>query len=31
MIEARDAMDVMMGRDDSVVVFGEDVGFGGAL
>ena len=26
MIEAiRDAMDVMMGRDDSVVVFGEDV------
>ena len=28
MIEAiRDAMDVMMGRDDNVVVFGEDVGY----
>jgi 2-oxoisovalerate dehydrogenase E1 component beta subunit len=28
MIEAvREAMDVMMGRDDDVVVFGEDVGF----
>ena len=33
MIEAiRDAMDVMMGRDDDVVVFGEDVGsFGGVF
>jgi 2-oxoisovalerate dehydrogenase E1 component beta subunit len=32
MIEAiRDAMDVMMGRDDSVVVFGEDVGFFGGV
>ena len=28
MVEAiRDAMDVMMDRDDNVVVFGEDVGF----
>ena len=28
MIEAiRDAMDVMMGLDDNVVVFGEDVGY----
>ena len=32
MIEAiRDAMDVMMGRDESVVVFGEDVGFFGGV
>src|SRR3954449_80939 len=32
MIEAiRDAMDVMMGRDDTVVVFGEDVGFFGGV
>ena len=32
MIEAiRDAMDVMMGRDDSVVVFGEDVGYFGGV
>ena len=32
MIEAiRDAMDVMMGRDDKVVVFGEDVGFFGGV
>src|SRR5512140_3867605 len=32
MIEAiRDAMDVMMGRDDNVVVFGEDVGFFGGV
>src|ERR1700757_3515245 len=32
MIEAiRDAMDVMMERDDSVVVFGEDVGFFGGV
>ena len=32
MIEAiRDAMDVMMGRDKSVVVFGEDVGFFGGV
>ena len=32
MIEAiRDAMDVMMGRDDDVVVFGEDVGFFGGV
>ncbi|MGD9912531.1 MAG: alpha-ketoacid dehydrogenase subunit beta [Rhizobiaceae bacterium] len=32
MIEAiRDAMDVSMGRDDTVVVFGEDVGFFGGV
>ena len=32
MIEAiRDAMDLMMGRDDNVVVFGEDVGFFGGV
>src|SRR3954470_15669157 len=32
MIEAiREAMDVMMGRDDTVVVFGEDVGFFGGV
>jgi 2-oxoisovalerate dehydrogenase E1 component beta subunit len=32
MIEAiRDAMDVMMGRDENVVVFGEDVGFFGGV
>src|SRR5262249_30039184 len=32
MIEAiRDAMDVMMGRDDSVILFGEDVGFFGGV
>jgi len=32
MIEAiRDAMDVSMGRDDNVVVFGEDVGFFGGV
>ena len=32
MIEAiRDAMDVMMGRDDNVVVFGQDVGFFGGV
>src|ERR1700744_6702776 len=32
MIEAiRDAMDVMMARDDNVVVFGEDVGFFGGV
>jgi len=32
MIEAiRDAMDVMMGRDDRVVVFGQDVGFFGGV
>src|SRR6201994_289584 len=32
MIEAiRDAMDVMMERDDNVVVFGEDVGFFGGV
>src|ERR671939_914738 len=32
MIEAiREAMDVMMGRDDSVVVFGEDVGYFGGV
>src|SRR5580692_5152438 len=32
MIEAiRDAMDVMMGRDDNVVVFGEDVGYFGGV
>src|SRR5246127_461422 len=32
MIEAiRDAMDVMMGRDDNVGVFGEDVGFFGGV
>src|SRR4030088_1714215 len=32
MIEAiRDAMDVMMGRDNNVVVFGEDVGFFGGV
>src|SRR6478609_1044669 len=32
MIEAiRDAMDIMMGRDDTVVVFGEDVGFFGGV
>jgi 2-oxoisovalerate dehydrogenase E1 component beta subunit len=32
MIEAiRDAMDVAMGRDDNVVVFGEDVGFFGGV
>src|SRR5262249_36568955 len=32
MIEAiRDAMDVMMGRDERVVVFGEDVGFFGGV
>src|SRR5882672_11469680 len=32
MIEAiRDAMDLMMGRDDDVVVFGEDVGFFGGV
>ena len=32
MIEAiRDAMDVMMGRDEKVVVFGEDVGFFGGV
>src|SRR5215216_4864999 len=32
MIEAvREAMDVMMGRDDDVVVFGEDVGFFGGV
>jgi 2-oxoisovalerate dehydrogenase E1 component beta subunit len=32
MIEAiRDAMDVMMGKDDNVVVFGEDVGYFGGV
>src|ERR1700684_4264775 len=32
MIEAiRDAMDVMMGRDRNVVVFGQDVGFFGGV
>src|SRR6202049_2849931 len=32
MVEAiRDALDVMMGRDDNVVVFGEDVGFFGGV
>jgi 2-oxoisovalerate dehydrogenase E1 component beta subunit len=32
MIEAiRDAMDVMMGHDDNVVVFGQDVGFFGGV
>jgi 2-oxoisovalerate dehydrogenase E1 component beta subunit len=32
MVEAiRDAMDVMMGRDDNVVVFGEDVGYFGGV
>lgn len=32
MIEAiRDAMDIMMGRDDRVVVFGEDVGYFGGV
>src|SRR5471030_419959 len=32
MIEAiRDAMDVMMGRDENVVVFGQDVGFFGGV
>ena len=32
MIEAiRDAMDVMMARDDRVVVFGQDVGFFGGV
>src|SRR6476659_7673425 len=32
MIEAvREAMDVMMGRDDDVVIFGEDVGFFGGV
>jgi 2-oxoisovalerate dehydrogenase E1 component beta subunit len=32
MIEAiRDAMDVMMGRDDTVVVFGEDAGYFGGV
>src|SRR3954447_5105118 len=32
MVEAiRDAMDVMMGRDERVVVFGEDVGFFGGV
>ena len=32
MIEAiRSAMDVSMGRDDSVVVFGEDVGYFGGV
>src|ERR671911_392209 len=32
MIDAiRDAMDVMMGRDDTVVVFGEDVGYFGGV
>src|ERR1700729_3701615 len=32
MIEAiRDGMDVMMGRDDNVVVFGEDVGYFGGV
>ena len=32
MIEAiRDGMDVMMGLDDNVVVFGEDVGFFGGV
>src|SRR5215218_3035951 len=32
MIEAiREAMDVMMGRDDNVVVFGEDVGYFGGV
>src|SRR5215468_12480398 len=32
MIEAiRDAMDVMMSRDENVVVFGEDVGFFGGV
>lgn len=32
MIEAiRDAMDVMMGRDENVVVFGEDVGYFGGV
>ncbi|MCB8821780.1 alpha-ketoacid dehydrogenase subunit beta [Microvirga rosea] len=32
MVEAiRDAIDVMMGRDDSVVVFGEDVGYFGGV
>ena len=32
MIEAiRDAHDVMMGRDDNVVVFGEDVGYFGGV
>ena len=32
MVEAiRDAMDVAMGRDESVVVFGEDVGYFGGV
>src|SRR3984893_486764 len=32
MVEAiRDALDVMMGRDDTVVVFGEDVGYFGGV
>ncbi|MAM74155.1 MAG: alpha-ketoacid dehydrogenase subunit beta, partial [Tistrella sp.] len=32
MIEAiRDALDVMMGRDDRVVVYGEDVGYFGGV
>lgn len=32
MVEAiRDAMDVMMARDESVVVFGEDVGYFGGV
>ena len=31
MIEARDAMDLMMGRDDDVVVMGEDVGYFGGV
>ena len=32
MIEAiRDAIDVMMGLDDNVVVFGEDVGYFGGV
>jgi len=32
MIESiRDAMDVAMGRDDGVVVFGEDVGYFGGV
>ncbi|TJW41108.1 MAG: alpha-ketoacid dehydrogenase subunit beta, partial [Mesorhizobium sp.] len=32
MIEAiRDAMDVSMGRDERVIVFGEDVGFFGGV
>jgi 2-oxoisovalerate dehydrogenase E1 component beta subunit len=32
MIEAiREAMDVMMARDENVVVFGEDVGFFGGV